>query len=326
MNTVRSIRLKNYIFMCVLCALSFGCESDDDEGESNASAMSASISYDEFINTLVSTTCEVLSECCELGAEGAESCTMMMSGDLASQYSSENYDAALGGRCAAELANAPAPTCASIVSDDDSGSDLGMVAPTCDELFTLIRVSGDKQPGEECESTNECAPVEGATLTCVGTCEAEFRAAAGDECNSTCTERGISVSCIGFGGGDEGFNRACYRNDGLHCGSSGTCEAVIEEGEACEQRVSSPCAEGLRCAEGVCAPKLTAGETCENDSDCVSEFCGNGSVCADLIADGEMCQEEIPCASNFCSNDTNQCLAEEDGALGFICAFLSAGG
>ena len=122
MNTVRSIRLKNYLFMCVLCALSLGCDSDEDGGESNASATSQSLSYDDFINTLVSTTCEVMSGCCELGAEGVERCTMMMSGDITSQYSSENYDDALGARCAAELANASAPSCASIVSDD-SGSD-----------------------------------------------------------------------------------------------------------------------------------------------------------------------------------------------------------
>ena len=148
----------------------------------------------------------------------------------------------------------------------------------------------------------------------------------GDECNSTCSASGNSVSCFGFGGDDEGFKRACYRNDGLLCGSNGTCEALIEEGGACEESFNSPCVEGLRCAEGVCSPQLAAGEACDNNNDCMSDFCETGGgVCANLIVDGEMCQEEIPCASSFCSTDTNQCLTEEEGALGFICIFLLIG-
>ena len=327
MSMTRFLKLKSCLVLCALGALTFACEDDESEGGSAAPVTGDPLSYEDFLAALVTPVCETLSGCCELDAGGTENCTMMLSADLTSSYSSENYDEVLGGRCAAELANAPAPTCTSLVSGSDLESTLMVMAPACDELLPLIQVEGDKQPGEECEGDSECAAIEGATTRCTGICEAEFRATEGDECNFTCEEDGISTSCSGSGDGEEGFKRSCYRNDGLVCGMSGTCEALLEEGEACEQLFTSPCVEGFRCAEGVCAPQLPAGETCSSGSDCASGFCESDEwVCADLIAEGEMCQEEIPCASSFCATDTNQCISAEEGALGFFCAFLRIGG
>lgn len=100
---------------------------------------------------------------------------------------------------------------------------------------------------------DECAP--GATCELSadgeGTCVlAAAVARAGETCRS---DRGV-VRC----------------DDGLVCSTDAdfTCQPLGREGATCSSGVE--CADGLRCASRVCAPRLTEGAACTTNGDCAA--------------------------------------------------------
>lgn len=65
----------------------------------------------------------------------------------------------------------------------------------------------------------------------------------------------------------------------------GTCAELPGEGDECELE----CAEGFTCDDigSICIPRRAAGETCEDDQQCLSESCLEGTCGQSPVCDGE---------------------------------------
>ena len=77
-----------------------------------------------------------------------------------------------------------------------------------------ITIVGTAEIGGACEEDSDCAPVEGADVSCgFDTCEAAFVASEGDACTTTCERDGIRTSCVGSRADDDGNEYQCWKND-----------------------------------------------------------------------------------------------------------------
>lgn len=75
---------------------------------------------------------------------------------------------------------------------------------------------------------------------------------------------------------------------GLFCGGSSTCERVAEEGESCAGAV---CSDDTHCdANHVCAKPTDDGGPCNQDEECASGTCSNGTC---LRAEATLCSANL---------------------------------
>jgi hypothetical protein len=164
----------------------------------------------------------------------------------------------------------------------------------------------------ECPADTYCTGVGGNLGTClrlpaVGEACVSGRCGAGAVCNSEdrCALRGA-------------LNQACSRTasgadtcGGTYVCVGGICQAGATEASACDAQ-TSPCARGLRCAEGTCRRIRRGGEGCAADADCLSGYTCTESVCTPWPTIGQSgCDDQRPCATGRC--DGGQCrLAEVD--------------
>lgn len=132
------------------------------------------------------------------------------------------------------------------------------VDETCAQVF-----SGSKKKNENCTNTAECE----SPLICDRNLCAEKVAKALDE---ACNNPGDTCAT------------------GTYCGPRGGsnfCNAKNKVGDVCG--ASTPCLEDLRClSPGGCAAKLGAGETCNNNDECTTGFCGTDKKCAAKLVPG----------------------------------------
>lgn len=114
-------------------------------------------------------------------------------------------------------------------------------------------------PGEVCESALDCPPDPGGYSSCALEADGAHRCAGaavqGERCAWTCADDGF---CVSNGGLPTG--KTCHLRQGLHCGSSGTCEGVgavesIKLGSStasvCDPNELDPC-PGHPCSNEVC--------------------------------------------------------------------------
>ncbi len=324
-------RFKSFdpLFVMAVLGLVFasGCDDDDDEADST------SLSFNGFMSAYLDYTCGQLTTCCALDAAGTNRCRGFVGQSMEGQFDQTNYDSALGAACRDELnaLNGASIPCDAFFSSDESSEPPEFLEQTasCNTLMDRIMIqppAGTAAIGEACENDGDCAPVEGAEVECFDVCRADYRVAEGEQCNASCSSSGATTSCVGSGSFDDNESRQCWRDDGLYCGSDGTCQALVAEGEAC-RGLGESCVDGLRCGDGgQCVPKLAIGESCFNTRDCLDSYCdidggADSSTCTAYVADGEMCTDGDECRSGVCSEE-NGC--SDDGALGqaFLCGFL----
>lgn len=188
--------------------------------------------------------------------------------------------------CTAEIAESPClgggwdyPSC--------TGQRSGLLYPHGVRKGTL-------SPGAACFADAQCdsGACSSASLFSCGFC---YRVVAlGAPCGGTpdhcedeaqCTE-GIcqhggkkpGEECVDFGGGD--CQKTAFCRTQPPGGGNGTCTLWSELGEPCGQDLL--CAQGTRCAAGVCRPLLPAGGSCTGGEDCQSASCFQG-ICRDPV-------------------------------------------
>ena len=74
-------------------------------------------------------------------------------------------------------------------------------------------------------------------------------------------------------------------------------------------------------------PKLAAGEACNNNEDCSSNYCDFSAAvgqCAAQLGAGEMCVDGSQCESQLCSEESG-CADPERGGIDLFCGFFSEG-
>jgi len=259
---------------------------------------------EQFASQFAHAICDNIGGCCQQSGvpHDPAACVQVLEplyAQLFGSYKSQ-YDAAKGGECVAYAANL-AKSC---TPNPPPGP--------CDDVSV-----GTVPNGGQCQYSADCIRPPNGDVSCNdGVCEQEPRGKLGDGCSGTCTEYGNSTSCSGGSGGTSGSGPAvCYTNDGLQCGSSGTCEALAALGAACQY---GGCVAEAYCdwSAQKCVPRVTIGGSCTDTEDCVDgAFCDSTSKCAALLANGAACSSDSDCLSDACVAD--KCGA---GGLSVFCS------
>jgi hypothetical protein len=168
---------------------------------------------------------------------------------------------------------------------------------------------GTVPAGGSCHEGFECAETASESAYCdTGVCTVEVdpsdpfdapHAAAGAACNYTCDDSG---SCSGTGG--DTVTGVCWTEDGLVCGSAGTCVSAPAVGSPC---ASYHCAVDAHCEGSVCVADTATGSCDSGDDACLStSFCDysvSPYVCRPRKQNGELCETGDECASDKCEGD-----------------------
>jgi hypothetical protein len=160
---------------------------------------------------------------------------------------------------------------------------------------------GTVATGGACESESECAPVAGATVTCLNVCRATRRAKLGEDCIRTCR----ADNDCGRLEGEPPFDLTnvsswadCHAEDGLAC-VGGTCVRGPGAGSACLG--NAVCDSGLSCPDArTCTPYPAIGEPCGRCAP--AAYCDTlSATCAEKRPLGASCSGADACSSGRCN-------------------------
>jgi hypothetical protein len=262
---------------------------------------------------------------CQPGSDPGDACTSyddcsnLDDASVTCDLSSGNGHTALNicVRTAYENNRAEGESCTEVTFDEATNT-----------LTTSYCASGLDCRDDECTKTEaglgeDCTELEcGEGLTCseegdtAGTCQPLFSFAfeAGDDCGLISEE---NIVFCDFLSGATGY--VCDITDEEDY--TGTCVAIGDGslGSVCLafEELGFTCDEGLFCAteyrEGIfagrCSQPLAAGETCNDDNNCLSGVCEydsqlSRSICMEAnLEDGAGCSNNRQCASNNCAFD-----------------------
>jgi hypothetical protein len=264
------------VFGSIACAFVVACSSSDSEIGSEPKSP-----YEQYIDDLVDLLCGSGAQCCSDPAYSESTCRTWLP-LLAERPDPENFvfHEDIAEQClAATRANTACgdepEVCGSVVT--------GLVAP-----------------GGACRTNLECTPLSPLVH---GVCDEQDDGSShcrqavklGESCDATC----VGGECVYSGA----LTRTCNEEDGLVCGLSDTCEALVPVGASCRDKscamnahcddnlVCAPdvgpgatcrwteCMEGTYCKASVCTPELPAGATCDPSVD----FCADGGWCENGI-------------------------------------------
>ncbi len=298
-------------------------KSDSDDGHPSTPVASG-----DFADRFASTYCSSIAGCCQRFAEpyDAGSCESAVFGYISAAVNRELasgkvvFDDMEAGKCVAAYGDA-----LSACTDRELANQLD---GACENIF-----HGTVEIGGACADSDECIDPSGTTATCdTGVCVANEPYVSGDElpparlgeaCSATCTSEGNGTSCSGtpYPGGSpppDSSLAACWTNDGLICGDSGTCETAPGVGDPC---VSYECGVNAYCSGTVCVAASATGP-CLSDGECTStSYCDYTlGQCTPLKADGELCDSGDECAGGDCEGDRCRVwsVASSDACAGLL--------
>lgn len=293
----------------------------DSEAARNFSAFSAEL------GRLI---CESMVDCCVAAGDSidADACRANFQAKFADDEVrlAAAWDADLAGQCLEQVA-----ALGECVFGAGVEAFQGSTA-ACEAVFDLGR--GNAPEGASCATDDDCAPSTSDDVAvycsevCVHESFAEPRGALGDACGSTCLEHRDGASeCRGT---ESGGAAACFTNDGLRCGSMGTCERLAAVGDACT--ASLDCAEGLRCGpDATCSARVQEGGPCADDFGspdplaCVDGYCDAGTLtCVPPVAEGAPCDDSNMCAAPLLCDFERLVCAPPADPLVEVCHFIDA--
>lgn len=252
-----------------------GCGDDDDPSPA-----------ERFASRYADIYCAGMAPCCQAAGNPHEvdACRQLFGlfGYAAAQ--AKHFDSAAADQCLVELETTLA-TCDTREPE------------VCGRVF-----SGDRAPGQPCESEADCAlPASGDT-----TCDYSFES--GSDPSGIC--KVVLPAADGQPCGDTGSTtelHRCTEDPGFYCEhATNTCRARVPVGADCS---SGQCAVDARCdsATLTCVALAPVGGKCSGSSDCVAEaFCDPSGTCFAKKAAGEACSGFDEC-SGFCDSDTGKC-------------------
>ncbi|MGC4064962.1 MAG: hypothetical protein QM784_10030 [Polyangiaceae bacterium] len=174
--------------------------------------------------------------------------------------------------------------------------------------------------GATCNTQMDCAPIEGARISCGITdlnsspkCLRQIRGKVGDRCFDTCieSERDDGWGCLGRlpdqVDSSSGGPAACYIRDGLFCGTDRTCHELVPIGKPCENR--DVCVMGAMCQTGTCKPPVEIGGPCASLFECGPvAYCSSAGICVNMKPDGDACESVEQC-EHICDVATHHCVS-----------------
>ena len=243
-------------------------------------------------------------------------------------YEAWGASACDGGECAALQ-----PMACGLYTCSGGGQQGEQCARACQDDSTCVPAAhceagacvADRADGDPCDEPRQCAAGhcgngrccadlagDGSTDCCAEAahCPAAYAAPATCSLPSACQGQRVDAACD-----DQRRCVALPVEDDSACGPdvvANDCGAFLPvrcTGEAeqvdpaCPERCEDDgdCDPGAHCDDGTCRGDLPDGETCNEDSDCVSGHCGNGFCCADVAGDGttDCCAEAAHCPDAY---------------------------
>lgn len=254
------------------CALFSGCGKESD-----------GVAENDLASGLAQQLCDSLGSCCAVAnvTFDAADCKATVTAQFNAQVAQLHtpnivYDAEAAGDCLSEYPNAL--TC---------GRPNGTTPEACARVY-----QGKLAEGATCQRSQECARPAGGIASCgstdsggAKTCRllrsgSPVHGKAGEACSGDCEANSCSTIVDSSGGPSAGSTTVCYRSDGLHCGSTRTCETLAVVGAPCTSR--DDCVDDAFCdfSAGKCSPDREVGEACTDSRDCKSGACDEaGAVC-----------------------------------------------
>jgi hypothetical protein len=278
------------------------------EAKSNDASEPADISTedaDDFATALGTAFCEGIAECCAATSLPSDtaSCKSLLTTQLSVSLSriaslKYAYDASAATACI------KAYRTGLVACTDPEAMDAAEEA--CSGVFL-----GTVPLGGACSESGECIETNSQYVSCdTGICTApsdgyslssSTHGTLGDPCQASCrADVDGGASCRGSAdGGDSKVT--CWVNDGLVCGSGGTCVAAPALGETC----SDYCAEGAYCDGGLCVEPTATGSCLSDEAACLStSYCARDtSICTPKKANGVACDDDEECDGRDCYGD-----------------------
>eukprot|EP00736_Rhodelphis_marinus_P000772 Rmarinus@m.18970 len=207
------------------------------------------------------------------------------------------------------------------VAQQDNGSSCLYPEDCLSGYCDSLGICGD---APQCTSSSDCDT--GYECMASGLC-ADVDECASDPCdaNASCTNTAGGHSCAcnsGYSG--DGFNCAdddeCFPNSPcdtnancLNTDGSFTCECYsgyYGDGFSCTEGCLSnddcdPYAD--YCSSGTCVSKANDGESCTDDFQCFSYYCGDLGSCEAQVDNSSPCQRDNQCYSFYCDPATSTC-------------------
>jgi len=253
---------------------------------------------DDFVAAFADAFCENVQPCCaqaKVGFDLKQCKSNAALGPLLTTMEARMlavpYDSAAANQCLDALRE-------ELRSCSGSGS-LGRLK-SCGRVY-----AGDLHAGAGCRSSIQCAPVDGATVECVG-----GPGGSSERCTVSYGGLGVHEACT-LSSDETATKRYCALNQSLFCDpTSSTCEHPPAPGEPCKMgqcgddafcdpatdtcmpypepgmpcvnppQAFTPCATGAFCQAGTCQKSGGIAETrCRADEDCAGGYCSAALVC-----------------------------------------------
>jgi hypothetical protein len=268
--------------------------------------------------------CTAYAQCCSKIGKTANSTTCQR--DLTSRGSYEQYNPTVGTKCLNEINAAQQKSTLCNLDPNDT--------PSCDSVYSENGGTGTKQPGEACDSTEDCAPSSEGTSGCQSffnnnvttrICQVRIDGKEGDK---PCVGTKQGNATISYGSQNEAQPRGyvCDVANGVYCSqTTQTCTKIPDVGEACDTGTQYACVSTAFCdyTAKKCVARLAVGADCTTNSQgCTSDaFCDTTATkkCVAIAADGAPCSSYQQCGTNAsCTNGV--CKRFNTGAqLSYVC-------
>jgi hypothetical protein len=272
------------------------------------------IPADRFPASYAEALCNSLQHCCDENAVtfNYNACTAGWKGLIQQRFDDPNasalanYDPRAATNCVAQVRDAKTVSCAS-----EPGS-ISAARDTCQTIFT-----GKKLPGQPCASSGECAPQDGAIVSC-----SPLPAGSDGGLLPLALPLGEPV-CVAVPIPDQGAPctlnppHGCAGGQNLFCDpGSFTCLPQQDVGGPCLPTVPASCLPTGFCvtsgpSASLCAAVLPPGSACTDSTQCdTASVCDLAATktCISRGAPGTACQAGTDCATGACDAIAKKCL------------------
>lgn len=276
----------------------------------------------KFSSAYAQALCTSLAHCCSENSVAFtfDGCTTtaraVADARLADPILGGNYDERIASQCVRAVSGAENVAC-----DPVPGS-ISDARTICQKVFI-----GKKKIGEACQSSAECAPVEGQIVGCEGlpltdpdagllplSAPALLAGAMDRTLRPLDVPRG-TPQCVAFPPMEPGARcptpalaLLCESTGELACDRvEGVCKDRANAGDPCNGDVCKP---GLVCAAGTCTPKVGIGEPCVDNTGCSAALRCDTSTkkCVDRFRPAASCTQDSDCSIGVCDAISRPCL------------------
>lgn len=280
-----------------------------------SSLTSIYIPADRFPASYAEALCASLQHCCAENATTFDykACTAGWKSLIQQRFSDPNssalanYDAKAATTCVAQVRDAKSKSCST-----EPGS-ISAARETCQLIFT-----GKKPPGAACSTSAECAPQDGAVVSC-----SPLPAGVDGGGQLPLSQPLGAPICVAVPVPAEGAPctltppHGCAGGQDLFCEpGSLTCKPAQDIGGPCLPTVPGSCLPtGFCVASGpsasLCAAVLPQGSACADSTQCdASSMCDTAGTktCVPRSAPGTACATGSDCATGLCDSVAKKCL------------------